>query len=63
MKATHRHLGDPNAEYHKNEVTGDIFFKSMAGDWFLSAYTFTGTFDKVSVKISTFKGNKQRRAV
>jgi len=58
MKATHRHLGDPNAEYHKNEVTGDIFFKSRAGDWFLSAFTFTGTFDKVSVKISTFKGNK-----
>ena len=58
MKATHRHLCDHSREYHKNEVTGDIFFKSVAGDWRLSAFTFTGTFDKVSVKINTFKGNK-----
>ena len=58
MKATHRHLCNPSREYHKNEVTGDIFFKSMAGDWLLSAFTFTGTFDKMSVKINTFKGNK-----
>ena len=58
MKATHRHLCDPSREYHKNEVTGDIFFMSVAGDWRLSAFTFTGTFAKVSVKINTFKGNK-----
>ena len=54
MKATHRHLCDPSREYHKNEVTGDIFFKSVAGDWRLSAFTFTGTFAKVFIFTDTF---------
>lgn len=58
MKATHRHRSDLDREYHKNAATGDIFFKSNTGEWILSAFTFTGTFDRISVKISTFKGNK-----
>lgn len=58
MKATHRHISTPDMEYHKDETTGRIFFRSPAGCWILSAFTFTGTFDRMSVKINTFKGNK-----
>ena len=58
MKATHRHLGEFSTEYHRDEVTGKVFFKSSTGEWLLSAFTFTGTLDRVAVKISTFKGNK-----
>lgn len=58
MKATHRHVGDPGRLYHKNESTGTIYFKSRTGVWVVSAFTCTGTFDRVSVKINTFKGNK-----
>ena len=58
MKATHRHLGDLDREYHKDKSTGTIYFKTRTGVWIVSSFTYTGTFDRVSVKINTFKGNK-----